>query len=283
MIRGTAFAKVNLGLRVGSRRHDGFHPIDGIFQSIDLSDQLTLAAAETDTIKTPARGPVQEGLQNLAFAAATVVRDAAGSSQPIAVTLDKSIPHAAGLGGGSADAAASLAIAGRWFGVQMETLVSLAPQLGSDVPFCLLGGTAQVTGRGEVVVPLDPLGGFALGLVVPPFEVSTPAAYSSWDDLGGPAGLRIASAGLPPALRGQGEIVNDLYPAATAIAPGLDDWRQELEARWGRPVMLSGSGPSLFGFFLDRDEASDAVAIAPTGARLAEAVELSSRGWLIAD
>lgn len=283
MISGTALAKVNLGLRVGRRRDDGFHPVDGVFQSIDLRDRLSIAIAEQDVIRTSGGRTVQEGLDNLAFAAAAAVRDVSGSSQRLAVTLDKTIPYASGLGGGSADAAAALAIAGRLFGVDPEALAVLAPQLGSDVPFCLRGGTARVAGRGELVTPLDNLDGFALGLVVPPFEVSTPAVFTSWDDLAGPEGLRIAASDLPPALRGEGDMVNDLYRAAVAVADGLDDWRRELEAAWGRPVMLSGSGPSLFGFFLDRDEASHAITAIPSGARLAEPADLVDRGWEIED
>ena len=283
MIRGTAFAKVNLGLRVGSLREDGFHPVDGIFQSIDLADRLTLEAAEADLIQTPEGRPVQDGLRNLAFVAAAEVRKLGASPQPIAITLDKSIPYVSGLGGGSADAAVSLAMAGRLFGVEMDALQTLAPGIGSDVPFCLRGGTARVSGRGELIRPLDALAGFALGLVVPPFEVSTPAAFAAWDDLGEPPALRIPATSLPPGLRVEGDLANDLYRAAVAIAPGLDEWRLELESRWGRPVMLSGSGPSLYGFFLDLDEAVDAASVAPRGARLAEGVELSARGWAIRD
>lgn len=283
MIRGTAFAKVNFGLRVGSRREDGFHRVDGIFQSVGLKDRLGLAAAETDGIQTAAGAQVQEGLDNLAFRAAAAVRERAGSSQPVAVTLDKTIPFASGLGGGSADAATALAIAARFFGLDDDTVALIAPQLGSDVPFCLRGGTARVAGRGEIVTPLDPLAGFALGVVVPPTEVATPEVFARWDEIETPAGLRLSSPDLPPALRPEGELVNDLYPAAVAVVPEIDDWRQEIEARWQRPVMLSGSGPTLFGFFLDLDEAADAVSISPTGARLAEAVELSPHGWTIDD
>ena len=283
MISGTAFAKINFGLRVGSRRPDGFHPVDGIFQSVNLADRLTLTGAEHDTIGTSGGASVLEGRNNLAFKAVAAVREHAGSSRPVAVTLDKSIPHASGLGGGSADAAIALVIAGLFFDVQPDVLANIAPQLGSDVPFCLQGGTARVAGRGEAVVRMDPLEGFSLGLVVPPVDVSTPEVFAAWDDLNEPEGLRSPASGLPPSLRGEGELVNDLYPASIAVAPAVDDWRQELESRWGRLVMLSGSGPSLFGFFLDGDEAEDAIGIAPKGARLAEAIDLSPVGWAVAD
>ena len=282
MISGAAFAKINLGLRVGSRREDGFHPVDGIFQSIELSDSLTLDSGEADSIQTTTGRSVAEDFDNLAFRAASAVREHAGSAHPIVMTLDKNIPTAAGLGGGSADAAAALGMAGVYFGADRAALESIAPRLGSDVPFCLRGGTARVAGRGEVVTPIDDLSGFAVGLIVPPFEVATPEVFATWDQLDDPVGLRIDDSDLPPGLRQEGQLINDLYPAAVALAADIDEWRLEIEVRWGRPVMLSGSGPSLFGFFLDREEAADAIRSAPVGARLAEAVDLSPVGWALA-
>ena len=281
MIRGEAYAKVNLGLRVGRRRADGFHPISGIFQSVDIVDVLELAGAEVDLISTSTGGAVPEALDNLAFRAAAAVREQAGSSKPIGITLDKTIPTAAGLGGGSADAATALVMAARYFGVDNAILERLALDLGSDVPFCLRGGSARVAGRGELIESLDALGGFALAIVVPPVEVSTPAVFQKWDELDEPTGLVFPQNQLPPGFRSEGDLINDLYPAAAALFPQLDDWRTDLADRWGRPVMLSGSGPSLYGFFVDRDEAAGAVAAIPAGSRFAEACTLSLVGWAI--
>ncbi|MDJ0953106.1 MAG: 4-(cytidine 5'-diphospho)-2-C-methyl-D-erythritol kinase [Acidimicrobiia bacterium] len=281
MIEGVAYGKVNLGLRVGRLRPDGFHPVAGIFQSIDVADELTLSSANEDSISSAAGRPVVDGLDNLAFRAAAAVRTEARSAQPLAITLDKRIPTAAGLGGGSADAAGALALAGRHFAVAAVALAELAPQLGSDVPFCLAGGTARVGGRGEDVQSMPALGGFALAVVVPPFEIATPAAFRRWDEMDEPSGLRMPQAALPPQLRPEGDLVNDLYPAAASIAAGLDDWRADLERSWGRHVMLSGSGPSLYAFFLDIEEAASAVDDVPSGARFAEACDLSPVGWRI--
>lgn len=281
MIAGRASAKVNLGLRVGSLRDDGFHPLSGVFQSVDVVDDLQIEAAETDSIGSSSGGPVPDGLDNLAFRALEAVRSQTTSLQPIALTLDKTIPTAAGLGGGSADAAAALGLAGRYFGVDQATLRELAPTLGSDVPFCLMGGTARVGGRGDVIEPLDPLSGFALAIVVPPVEISTPAVFRKWDEMAGPTGLAMAELDLPPVLRGDGDLVNDLYPATAALSSIVDEWRTELVDGWGRPVMMSGSGPSLYAFFLDRDEAAGAVAAIPAGSRFAEACDLATAGWAI--
>lgn len=281
MISGVAYAKVNLGLRVGAIRGDGFHPLSGIFQSIDLADKITLEAADEDGIATSSGLPAPAGMDNLAFRAAVAVRTWAEATQPVWITLDKAIPTAAGLGGGSADAAAVLAIAGRHFGVATGSLQELAEELGSDVPFCLRGGTARVRGRGDDLETLAPLSGFALAIVVPPFELSTPAVFARWDELGEPAGLQMAAGSLPPALRSEEVLINDLYPAAASLHPALDDWRADLASAWGRPAMLSGSGPSLFGFFVDREEADDALTTIPRGARSAGATDLSSVGWAI--
>ncbi len=281
MIRAEAYAKVNFGLRVGRLREDGFHSVAGIFQSVHIVDRLTLDSADRDSIATSDGRPVADEMRNLAFRAADAVRSFAGSSRPVAVTLDKAIPAAAGLGGGSADAAAGLAMAGRFFGVEPAALTGMAPQLGSDVPFCLAGGTARVSGRGEKVERLDALSGFALAVVVPPLEIATPAAFRMWDRLDEPEGMRMPQSALPPGLRAEGELINDLYPAAVRIVPQLDDWRADLEQVWGRPVMLSGSGPSLYGFFVDADEAVGAADAIPAGARFAEAADLSVVGWRI--
>jgi len=159
----------------------------------------------------------------------------------------------------------------------------LAPALGSDVPFCIVGGTARVSGHGEVVTTLDALDGFSLAVVVPPIELATPAVFRRWDELDEPTGLDIPGRDLPPALREEAPLRNDLYPAAAAIAPVIDDWRADLAAAWGRPVLMSGSGPSLYGFFVDKEEATAAVAGIPPGARCAEGIDLMSVGWRVVD
>ena len=127
-------------------------------------------------------------------------------------------------------------------------------------------------GYGEVLTSMDKAGGYALGLVVPPFDLSTPRVYAEWDRLDQPTGQAVEGTDLPPSLRSNGPLVNDLYPASVSIQPELDDWRAELSGRWNRPVLMSGSGPSLFAFFTSPDEAEEAIDIIPTGTRFARAV-----------
>jgi 4-diphosphocytidyl-2-C-methyl-D-erythritol kinase len=277
-MRAQAFAKLNLALAVGRRDESGYHPLRSLMQSIDWADELEIEPADEDAFT--ASGPVPADHSNLAWQAVAAIRTAVGSTVPIALRLAKEIPAAAGLGGGSADAAAALGLMGRHLGVDPVVLAELAPQLGSDVPFCLTGGLALVAGRGEVVTPMaEDIGGFAFGIVVPPFELSTAAVYAMWDALGEPVGPSVDGPDVPPSLRSMGPFRNDLYAAAVELAPGLEEWRQEIAQFWGRPVMLSGSGPALFSYFVDVDEAESAVRTVPTGARAARAIRPTLWGW----
>ena len=283
MIQLRAYAKVNLGLRVGSRREDGYHPIHSIFQSIDWHDEVWLDTADEDELADADGGAVVDGWSNLAWQAATAVRGEANVETPLTVRLRKRIPIASGLGGGSADAAATLVAGARVLGVDEAELPRLAEGLGSDVPFCLVGGTARVSGRGEVVEPMDPIRGYALAIVVPPVELGAATVYDEWDRRDRPPARGVEGAALPPGLRSEAPLGNDLYAAAVSLNPQLDDWRHDLEESWGRPILMSGSGPSLFGFFADKDEADEALNTVPVGARATTGAEPVSAGWLVVE
>jgi 4-diphosphocytidyl-2-C-methyl-D-erythritol kinase len=277
MTRAIANAKVNLALHVQPRRADGYHPLHGLFQSIDWSDEIRIETADEDTLDVDGDAPAGE--HNLAWQALEAVRTVAGSVEPVLLGLEKEIPPGAGLGGGSADAAAALILASLRFEVSHDDVRRLAHRLGSDVPFALVGGTAIVAGVGELISPQPEADGFALAIVVPEPSLETSAVYRAWDDLGGPAGPTIPETALPPALRDHAPLANDLYPAAVAIAPDLDDWRAELEKAWGVPVSMTGSGSGLFAYFPTLDEATDAVAARPIPARAARAATPVGFGW----
>ena len=115
-------------------------------------------------------------------------------------------------------------------------------------------------GYGERITAVDAVRDCAVAVVVPPFELSTPEVYRSWDRMDGPKGPGVEGRNLPPALREFGPLRNDLTPAAIAVEPELGDWIADLADRWARPVCLSGSGPALFGYFTDVDEATSAAA-----------------------
>lgn len=191
------------------------HLIEAEMVTIDLADTLTFT--EGDGLELIGGGAdVSAGDDNL------VRRALAAVGRTARVRLDKRIPSGAGLGGGSADAAAVL----RWAG---ETDRSLAAALGADVPFCLLGGRARVTGMGECLEPLAFLP-ITFTLLTPPVSCATATVYRAWDNLGGP--------------RAQGP--NDLEPAALAVAPELAYWRDRLGDATGHTPVLTGSGSTWF-------------------------------------
>jgi 4-diphosphocytidyl-2-C-methyl-D-erythritol kinase len=276
MTRITAFAKVNLSLQVRPIDRLGLHELRSLAQSIDLFDEVEVSPAEEDGFRVDSVEEVPADGGNLVWRAVEAVR---GSARfPVEVTLAKRIPVAAGFGGGSADAAAALLAAGGMLGLARESVVSLAPALGSDVPFCLIGGRLWIEGHGERLTEALMSTDFALAVAVPPFEMSTAAVYRRWDELGGPAGPEVGGRDLPPSLREHGPLSNDLAPAAMDLRPDLADWITDLATTWGRPVAMSGSGPSVFAFFADIEEAAHA-ADEVRGARASVAAAPVDRGW----
>lgn len=277
-MRGRAFAKVNLGLRVRSPRSDGYHPIVSLAQSIDWADTLSIEVADQDRLQVAGDAPA--GTDNLVWKAVEALRPSGG--QPFQITLDKSIPVAAGLGGGSADAALGLVLAVVALGLDLDDAVAAAPDLGADVPFCLSGGTAWMEGIGERLTPIPTPEDYWVALVVPPFALATPDVYRRWDALGSPTGGSVDGRDLPVSLRDHGPLGNDLLPAALDLQPALGDWIGDLAARWGQPVLMSGSGPTLFGFFPTESEATDALGVAPD-ARATHAARPVPVGWELDD
>lgn len=213
----SAPAKLTLSLRVTGVRGDGMHTIDAEMVTIDLYDELELTPGGSGVRLRD--GSIDVDLDphdNL------VTRAAALAGVEVGATIVKRIPAGAGLGGGSADAAAVL----RWAGF---TDIARAASIGADVAFCLVGGRARVTGIGELVEPLT-FEQRRFTLVTPPVHCSTPAVYRAWDELGGP----------------QGKHGNDLEPAALSVAPELARWRDELGDKTGESPRLAGSGSSWF-------------------------------------
>ena len=210
-------AKLTLSLRVVGVRDDGFHLIDAEMATVDLADRLTIDPGDGLEVLGVDGGPeVDDGNDNL------VRRALALAGRTAQVRVEKVIPAGAGLGGGSADAAAVL----RWAG--FDDLVA-ASAIGADVAFCLVGGRARVTGIGEVVEPL-PFEERTFTLLTPPVGCPTPAVYRRWDEMGGPSG-------------GRG---NDLEQAAVDLVPDLARWRDSLAEASGLQPRLAGSGSTWF-------------------------------------
>lgn len=290
-LRALAPAKLNLSLRVGERDDSGLHPVSGFFLSVDRCDFLAMRLGDRDRLRIIGAPDLPTGEDNLAWAAVRALREAAGEN-PLAeveIELTKRIPAAAGLGGGSSDAAAALLAYRRlaWSGPAAAAagpdLDEVAARVGADVPFCLHGGLRYVSGYGEILgKPLPPPDDFTAAVAVPPAELATAHVYEARDRLDEAGGTRprpeAAGKDLPPSLREYGPLGNDLYPAAVRCAPEVDDWRAELRARWDRPVLMSGSGPALFGLFADREEAVEGVNLIPEEARGAFVADPLARG-----
>ena len=236
-------AKLTRSLRVVGVRDDGYHLLDAEVVALDLADELRFTAPGNGLVVT---GPFAAGVpvddSNLVLRALLTV------GRQAAVELVKQIPHGAGLGGGSADAAAVL----RWAGVSD---LGVAASLGSDVPCCLVGGRVRMRGVGEVIDPL-PFEPLVVTLVVPPVLVGTPAVYRAWDELGGP--------------RAEGS--NDLEPAALTVEPDLRAWRDRIREATGDVPTLAGSGSAWF-VLGDREDVLDELRDDGALVRVARAVD----------
>ena len=282
-------AKLNLTLAVVGRREDGFHDLHSIMVPLSLGDALTVAArpggAARDSLRVTglavSSAPENLVVRAIAAARAAVAQTWSGAPAappPLAARLAKRIPVAAGLGGGSSDAAAAIDAALAAWAARLAPAekADLAASLGSDVPFFLAGGAALITGRGEFVEPLPDIEGEAPGvlLVTPRLSVATAAvfaAYSSAARRGPPSRALEVSERLAAAmrtgltaddlLRSAGELAraNDLMTATASVAPGLGAFVTALARLVARPGCQSGSGPTLWALYPSLAEARKAV------------------------
>jgi 4-diphosphocytidyl-2-C-methyl-D-erythritol kinase len=238
-------AKLNRFLAVLGRRADGFHELELVTSVLGGIPALTdtLEGEPAPALSLAISGPTGDGLapdaSNLVLRAWHLLEETAGRALPAALRLEKRIPHGAGLGGGSSDAAAALRLGTRLFGLRLDdrALLGLAARLGSDVPLFLLGGTVLGLGRGERVFPLRPVPLEPLLLVHPGLHVSTPAVYQALQEVGYPVpeAAPALPAGTAPPWR------NDLTAAALRVCPALAAVREALRETGGEPL-LCGSG-----------------------------------------
>jgi 4-diphosphocytidyl-2-C-methyl-D-erythritol kinase len=263
-------AKINLHLGVGPLRADGFHTLATAYQAVSLFSTVTARAASAWSVSCDGLTGIDvSGVplddSNLALRAARLLAQRAGVDQPVALHIDKGIPVAGGLAGGSADgAAALLACDALWeLGTPREELLALAGELGSDVPFALVGGSAAGHGRGELVTPLEDNGDWTWVVLTFGEGMSTPAVYREYDVLH--AGLQLAEPEIPrhlvDALRTgnvhelSASVGNDLQPASLRLRPALGEpLRAGLEAT-AYTALVSGSGPTCLFLCGDADHA----------------------------
>lgn len=270
-----AYAKINLVLDVIGRRADGYHEIEMILQSVDLYDQLQFEPASSLSLAmTGQRLPLDD--RNIIMKAARKLQTESGFKAGARIFLRKRIPVGAGLGGGSADAAATLIGLNQLWGLHLPlaTLEKIALSLGADVPFCLRGGTVLAKGIGEQLVDLPPLPSLPVFLAKPSFNVSTAHIYKNLDLS---VVARHPEVEQVAALIQQGtyhripehwgnvleEVTMKLYPELKTVL----DWI----GKFGLPVRMSGSGPTLFIFGMDSKQAVPALATVEAGLR--------RRGW----
>jgi len=261
-----AHAKVNLDLRVLGVRADGYHELRTVFQSIELHDTLTCAEQPGPfTLKCRIPG-VPLDASNLVWKAAAALWTALGRGgeiRDVLVTIDKKIPVEAGLGGGSADAAAALvALARLWGGAPMTLLREVGATIGADVPFFLSGGTALGLGRGEEIYPLVDLPPHFVVIVRPPFGVSTKEAYGWYDDdrASGQRDENREFQQLPvPWPSRAAQMINDLEPPVVRRHPEIAPIKQQLREFGATATAMSGSGSAVFALFRGRAAAERAV------------------------
>ncbi len=263
-------AKINLSLDVVGQRPDGYHLLSTIMQAVDLLDEIRVetTAAEAGIQLSSDLPDWQLDDDNTVHRAARAFLEQAGIDTGLRVHLTKRIPLSAGLGGGSADAAAVLTGLSRLFPerVAAETLSTLAAAVGADVPYCLVGGTALCEGIGEYVTPLPPFAGHPVLLVKPAFGVATAWVFAHLDreQLGvRPDNARMISAMAAGDLRQMAHAGGNVLESVTVSAyPFLQEIKRQLQDAGAGYAAMSGSGPTMFGLFADartRDHAAGRV------------------------
>ena len=269
----TAYAKINLFLDVLDRRDDGFHTIRSVMHSVSLADEITVTVAPSDTPRVILSVSGDDMLAtdegNLVFRAASLYLERSGISAELRVTLEKHIPIGAGLGGGSTDAAATLRVLNRAFcAFSNNELLILAAELGSDVPYCLIGGTALCFGRGERMERLPENLKLHLVVAVADEHVSTPAAYSELDSIFGdfklprdgdnerPFDLIMES--VSTGKLADEKLYNIFEKAVFKTCFGAESIKARMIELGATHALMSGSGPSVFGIFASEREAIEA-------------------------
>lgn len=239
-----AYAKINLSLALTGVREDGYHTLHTVMQTVSLYDVLEVEKA--DSIEFACSLASLNGENNLCVKAAKAFFAAAGCSGGARIILEKHIPTGAGLGGGSADAAAVLLALNDLYGtpLSMEELLALGATLGADVPFCLHGGKCLCTGIGEILTPLPP--GAPLTLVIAKGKdgLSTPEMYRRMD--------AVRDTWSDPAREGY---FNDFQAVAEAVLPDVAHLRRRLTELGAEVSMMTGSGSAVFGIFAEATSA----------------------------
>ncbi len=255
-LRALAPGKINLALLLGPVRSDGRHRLVTLFESVSLADELCLTTLEQEGGEDQVACPGVTG-QNLVSLALQGLRDRGWDGPPVRIEITKRVPVAAGMGGGSADAAAALRLVGHLGGTDEGWISELAVLLGADVPGQLTPGLALGTGAGEIVEPVAPIAAHAVVIVPLPFSLSTPKVFGEADRLGLPRddaslaarGAELTAGLAPGSVLAPELIVNELEPAARSLCPRIDDALAQLRAAGAQNAFVCGSGPTCAGLW----------------------------------
>jgi 4-diphosphocytidyl-2-C-methyl-D-erythritol kinase len=260
-------AKINLALKVDGLRKDGFHELQMIMQSISLADRIKLKKKSGGIIVKSSQPELPTGEENLAYQAAEIFfKQNPEIKQGVEIYIAKNIPIAAGMAGGSTDAAAVMRGLYQLFELEADfnELRKDLESVGSDVPYCLEGGTVYASGRGEILEPLPFIGEKYLVVVTPSFKISTPEVYKLYDQLKGYQDFNFDL--VLENLKKEQEIdwkldyKNDLKKAAEKICPEIKEIRNMFKNTKPEFTMLSGSGPTVFSIYSSREQAEKVAA-----------------------
>jgi len=261
-----AFAKLNLTLDIIRKREDGYHDLQMVMQSIALCDELTLTPAEGEGAMNTNLSYLPADGRNLAQMAAAAFRETTGKGGEVDISIEKNIPVCAGMGGGSSDAAAVLRAMNEMTdaGLSLTELAKIGERVGSDVPYCVLGGTALAEGRGEILTPLPALPHCWVAVCKPAFPISTPQLFGKVDvrkivrrpDTAGVIAALEAGDLLGVARRLYNVFEDVLEPRRKAE---IDSIKAAMIDCGALGASMSGSGPTVFGLFDDERSAQEAV------------------------
>ncbi len=263
-VQRKAPAKINLTLKVAGKRTDGYHELETVMQQIDLCDEITIIAADEGIEVSSNNSEVPVDASNMAIKAALLISERLGLNNGFRIYIDKKIPIGAGLAGGSTNAAAVLLGINEMMGgeLDLDTLMELGLQVGSDVPFCILGGTALARGRGEILEPLPPGPHLELVLVKPPQQLATAEVYRAlklYELYDQPNNRAFLEAWYQCDIIGLAlQMKNDLETVSITKCPEIAVIKGRLVSLGALHTLMSGSGPSVIGIFSDRQGAEKA-------------------------
>ncbi len=266
MIAERAYAKINLSLDVTGKRPDGYHEVRMVMQTVDIFDTLTFEKAESGIAIDVGGSHLPADGDNLIYKAAKAVMDKCGVTDGVSISLDKHIPIAAGMAGGSSDAAAALRGVNRLFecGLTNDELREIGVKIGADVPYCVEGGTVLAEGIGEKLTFLSPLSEYVLAVAKPKRGVSTGNIYKSLDEIFDTVTHPDVDAMLD-AFKNSGDfsftkyLGNVLEYVTVPLCPEVDEIKKIFADEGSCGTLMTGSGPTVFAFFENENKAQEAI------------------------